>query len=784
MAENQYNPGSVIQYSPGVATREIDLTNYVPFLGISGGAYVGEFVWGPVEKDLTVSDTNHLLNYYGKPNDQNYLDWFSAYNFLSYTNNLKIVRVVTEQQETNAINPVFAYNATAVPEFADASGVLIKNDDHYRQYVADADTSLDYYDEQQFAARFPGVMGNSIRISMADSRTYSNWEFRDLFDFAPGTSDSGEKYGVENDEVHVVITDEFGAFTGVKGAVLEKYSFLSKANDAKSLDNKPTFYGSVLNTSSNYVWYLGPPSSSELLAEENDDHLSTVTVSNGGTGYDAIPTVTIAPPPGTGAEAVANIGTGSRVGQVISVRSKLDGTGKPINGSGYAVAPKVTVTGGGAGVTKTAIVEAVLGTGIDTGKVVRYRVLNPGEGYSVIPTIEIEVDGATAVAELGTGADDEKVVAITITNPGSGYTSVPAVTISGSGTGATAIAVMAKIHSDAWDQTYVDNITGRARSFRSLAAIYAKTLSGGSNGDRVTANEIIRGWSTLRDTETHDISLLFTGAAGGAEEMRVINQYVIDNVAEYRKDCVVFISPALEDVLNKPQAIAQRRVIDRRNDLGRSSNYAVMDSGWKLQYDQFNDKYRWMPMNPDLAGLCASTDVTHDPWWSPAGYTRGKIKNCVSLAFNPNKTSRDEIYKMGINPVVTFIGDGTVLFGDKTLQYKPSAFSWINVRRLFIILKKSIANSAKYYLFEFNDRFTRAQFVNMVEPFLREVKGRRGIYDFRVICDESNNTGEVIDRGEFVANIFIKPARSINYITLNMIAVKTGVDFDEVLSSM
>lgn len=781
MSENQFNPGSVIQQSPGVATREIDLTNYVPFQGVSGGAFVGEFIWGPVEKDLTVSDTNYLLNYYGKPNDKNYLDWFSAYNFLSYTDNLKIIRVVTEAG-SSGVDPVFAYNATAVPLMNDASGVLIKNEDHYRQFVADADISLDDYDEHQFAARYPGALGNSIRVSMADAKTYPNWEFRSLFDFAPGTSDSAP-VGVENDEIHVVITDELGAFTGTKGAVLEKYAFLSKASDAKNLDNRPSFYGSVLNTASSYVWYLGPPSSTELTAEENSDAVASVTITNSGAGYTVAPTVTFTPPPGSGAEAVANLGTGSRSDQVVSVNPKLQG-GVPVTGSGYTVAPVVVVTGGGAGVTETAVVEAVLGTGANTGKVVRYRVVNPGSGYTSAPTITVKVDVATAVAELGTDDDAGKVVSITITNPGSGYTSVPTISIAGDGTNAAATAVMVKKHMDAWDQTYIDNVNGRARSFRSLSSIYAKTLSGGSDGDRVSAKELVRGWSVLRDSENHDVSLLFTGSAGGLENMRAVNQFVIDNVAEYRGDCVVFISPALDDVVNKNPAIATQRVIERRNDLGRSSNYAVMDSGWKLQYDQFNDKYRWLPLNPDIAGLCASTDATNDPWWSPAGHTRGRIKNCISLAYNPNKTNRDELYKLGINPVTTFVGEGTILFGDKTLQNKPSAFSWINVRRLFIVLKKSIKNSAKYHLFDFNDRFTRSQFVNMVEPFLREVKGRRGITDFQVICDESNNPGEVIDRGEFVANILVKPNRSINYITLNMVAVKSSVDFDELLGSM
>jgi phage tail sheath protein FI len=221
-------------------------------------------------------------------------------------------------------------------------------------------------------------------------------------------------------------------------------------------------------------------------------------------------------------------------------------------------------------------------------------------------------------------------------------------------------------------------------------------------------------------------------------------------------------------------------VIDYRNLL-RSTSYAVLDSGYKYQYDKYNDVYRWVPLNGDTAGLCVRTDNTRDPWFSPAGFNRGQIKNVVKLAFNPDKADRDQLYKNGINPVVNFPGQGVVLYGDKTLLAKPSAFDRINVRRLFIVLEKAIATASKFTLFEFNDEFTRASFRNLVEPFLRDVQGRRGIYDFRVVCDDTNNTPEVIDRNEFRGDIYIKPARSINFIQLNFVAVRTGVEFEEIV---
>jgi phage tail sheath protein FI len=205
-----------------------------------------------------------------------------------------------------------------------------------------------------------------------------------------------------------------------------------------------------------------------------------------------------------------------------------------------------------------------------------------------------------------------------------------------------------------------------------------------------------------------------------------------------------------------------------------------MDSGWKYQYDRYNDKYRWVTLNGDIAGICARTDDLAESWFSPGGFNRGQIRNVVKLAFNPSKTDRDTLYKAGINPVVAFPGQGTVLFGDKTMLAKPSAFDRINVRRLFIVLEKAIATASKFQLFEFNDPFTRAQFKNLVEPFLRDVQGRRGISDFRVICDETNNTGDVIDRNEFRADIYIKPARSINFISLTFVAARSGISFEEI----
>jgi hypothetical protein len=306
------------------------------------------------------------------------------------------------------------------------------------------------------------------------------------------------------------------------------------------------------------------------------------------------------------------------------------------------------------------------------------------------------------------------------------------------------------------------------------------SLSSGNDGIQATGGQIATGFGLLENDEIYDISLVPTGSLGGSDVVSVVNSLTGESK---RNDVVVFCSPEYADVQgNLSDSTKATNVTGFRNtDLTNlSSSYVVMDSGWKYQYDRYNDVYRWIPLNADIAGLCARTDFTNDPWFSPAGINRGQIRNVVKLAFNPNKAQRDTLYKAGVNPVISSPGYGTILFGDKTLQIKPSAFDRINVRRLFIVLKKAITAAARGQLFEFNDAFTRAQFRNIVEPYLRDVKGRRGITDFKVVCDETNNTGEVIDRNEFVADIYVKPARSINFISLNFIATKTGIDFSEV----
>jgi phage tail sheath protein FI len=318
--------------------------------------------------------------------------------------------------------------------------------------------------------------------------------------------------------------------------------------------------------------------------------------------------------------------------------------------------------------------------------------------------------------------------------------------------------------------------TANASAFKTTTANVEYSLSNGADGS-VGSSQITTAWDLFKNAEAVDVSLLVTGTGNST-----IATYVITNIAETRKDCVAFVSPEKADVVDNA-GNEDTDVVSFRNGLA-SSSYAVIDSGYKYQYDKYSDVYRWIPLNGDIAGLCVRTDNERDPWFSPGGMNRGQIKNVIKLAWNPTKAERDDLYQKGINPVVSFPGEGTVLYGDKTMLAKPSAFDRINVRRLFITIEKAIARAARFSLFEFNDQFTRAQFVALVEPYLRDVQGRRGITDFRVVCDDTNNTAEVIDRNEFVGDIYIKPARSINFIQLNFVAVRTGVSFNEVVGSV
>lgn len=643
------------QLSPGVQVSEIDLTTIVPSVATTPGAVVIVSQWGPAEERVLVDSERNLLAAFRGPDSSNFEYWFTANNFLGYANNLQVVRAIAGDALNASVSGAFTGVIKNEADYeSTAGGTLATGDEFIAKYPGDLGNSLEVsicdaganHEELTDTALYvlgqdvvpgdtvtasvsgatatvvswtpaaAGAAGGVLVVNNVTSGPYVDsdvvtgggsgftltvttaavdvvtgiadwdvWAYRNLFNGAPATSDYVASRAGSQDELHVVVIDKDGLWSGEAGTVLERHEFLSKASDARKNDGSKAYYVDVLNEDSAYIWWGDHPAGT----------------SNWGTAADTLS--------------------------------------------------------------------------------VTYDLFAP------------------------VGLPDF-------------------------------------------------------------------ALSGGATGSAPTDGDVLQAYDLFADPEEVDISLLLGGPASVAVAVALVG------IATDRKDCVAFISPEQADVINN-SGNETTDVIDFRNQLP-SSSYAVLDSGWKYQYDKFNDVFRFVPLNGDIAGLAVRTDNVADPWFSPAGFNRGQIRDAVRLAYNPNRTARDEIYQVGVNPVVSFPGQGTVLYGDKTMLSRPSAFDRINVRRLFIVLEKSIAKAAQYSLFEFNDEFTRSQFRQLVEPFLREVQGRRGITDFRVVADETNNTPEVIDRNEFVADIYIKPARSINYIQLNFVAVRTGVDFNEV----
>jgi hypothetical protein len=570
------------QVSPGVEVKEIDATNVIPAVATSIGGTAGVFRWGPVNQITSVSSEKQLAEVFGTPTtNESAASFFPAAGFLKYGSTLRVARVA-------ATGIASAGNEAAVSN--------LYNNDQYEGAT---------FGSNDWVARCPGALGNSLAvISCIPGTTFATDQFnnsafasyRSYFNGPPGTSDFAESITGEtniNDEIHVVVIDEDGAFTGTKGTVLETFGYMSQGNNAKAVDGTSNYFKDVINAKSQYIWF----------------------------------------------------GRAS---------GRTSGTGTP-----------------------------------------------------------------TAI------------------------TSNMAVISSASG------------------------------------SVSNESLTGGSDGSSYTAGTV-SALDLFANDALVDINLLFAqGDAAFADT--TVNAKLLA-IAKARKDIVSFVSPpcAVSKVSDPMSTTEGVFGYYSQEAMSMSNSYAVADSSALYIYDKYNDVYRYITANGHIAGLCANTDRVADAWFSPAGQNRGQLLGVTKLAFNPTKSQRDDLYRARINPLVAFPGSGIQLFGDKTRLAKPSAFDRINVRRLFITLEKAISTASEAMLFEFNDEFTRANFRNMVEPFLREVKGRRGITDFLVVCDETNNTGNVIDTNRFVADIYIKPARSINFITLNFIATPTGVEFSEI----
>ena len=652
------------QVSPGVEVKEVDLTNIVPAVSTTIGAVCGPFEKGPVSEITSISSEKQLVEVFGKPNANNFEYFFTAANFLQYSNSLRVVR--TESALKNASSG--------------GSGILIRNTLHYQESFADGQGT-----HGTWSARTAGIHANGIKIDICDKNNFSEMSNKQVNDASASAAEA------------TITMDAFDAADFAVGEVIEFYS------DAG---------GTVFATGHEAQKY-------EITAV--DTSAETITIRQ------------LDDPAGSG--LIADLADDSYVKRYWRFSDLFD-----------------TAPG-------TSEFASARGVGDDEIHIVVYDSSGRQTGF------DNDVAGERLNSVLETFAFVSKHPDVIYRDSKFVYWGDhPTAAIDASGD---------------WGQPLSSDLSVQGSKFfnklsTGVENVDRSTLANGTDDYAVTDGEQLTSYARFDDGEAVDVNLIMAAKATSTLATNLVT------IVEKRKDALVFISPERSDVVGVADSNTQTTNVKNFFDLLPSTSFAVFDSGYKYQYDRFNDVYRYVPLNGDIAGVTAFTESVADAFFSPAGFTRGQIRGAVKLAYEPNKDQRDTLYKARINPVNSFPGQGTVLFGDKTALAKPSAFDRINVRRLFIILEKAIATAAKFQLFEFNDEFTRAQFKNLVEPFLREIQGRRGITDFKVVADESNNTGEVIDRNEFVADIFVKPTRSINFITLNFVAVRTGVAFTEI----
>jgi hypothetical protein len=768
------------QISPGINVREIDLTTIVPAVATSEGAIAGLFRWGPIDERTLIDTENSLAQRFGTPSNHNAETWFTAASFLGYGNRLFVVRAADTTgntvTKTSASSAVEAGNneisiTTGVTNLSEGMVVVYANASV--GIVGAKITSID-------------AGANTITISSSPTVNASAIEivFRENIPYTAIAQEGTAEYSIDWDGY--IVKNE---------ADYEQKDALGEVGSAStdSVRYVARYAGDIGNSLRISVCDSAAQFSSNTDLSPNAQINATASVITANVGSNTL-SVTVRPANTanstevTSAQTVANnVAESLAVGDLIEIgNTRIGFQALKVTGVG-------TVTGTSNVFSFTVNVEDEykLAANVSVGYVSRYW-----EFFNSVDAAPAQSDYVRSFGN--TAANDEVHVVVVdeggkITgSPGTileVYRNLSRATDAKSSDGATIYYknVINDQSNYIWWTSDRDSARSNTAQFvtsSSEANILNTTFFGGADGldeANVPFSTLALAYDKFVSSEDVDISLVLQGKARGtvASNYAQLGNYIIDNICEVRKDCVAFISPDRADVVTNA-GLEASAIVEFRNSL-RSTSYGILDSGYKYMYDKYNDVYRYVPLNGDIAGLCARTDNTNDPWWSPAGINRGQIKNIIKLAYNPRKADRDTLYKEGCNPVVTFPGQGTILFGDKTLLARPSAFDRINVRRLFIVLEKAISIASKGTLFEFNDAFTRSQFRNLIIPYLRDVQGRRGITDFLVVCDESNNTPEVIDRNEFIGDIYIKPARSINFIQLNFVAVRTGVAFSEVV---
>ena len=721
--------------SPGIVVREVDLTiGRVDPVSGSVGALVAPFAKGPVDLPQLIENEDDLLNTFGRPysTDKHYENWMVASSYLAYGGTLRVSRA-SDSGLKNAMAGV-------------ATSIMIKSTEHYEQLGYDENTITGV----TVAARNPGSWANDIRVAILDGRA-------DQIVSGVGTGISGTAYAVG-----MGVTVEVPAGTILPGvgttSVLDGYlqGMITEVVDNDSVSIKILSHVSAAGTRKNVdyqqngVYAVPQTGTINVFASSNGASVGStsytgekdwfeeqnITLNNGSLEWDQL-----ANRPGT-SDYVSN--RGGRFDEVHVV----------------VIDDKGTITGNAG-----TILEKHLN--LSKAKDAEFSVGSPSYWRKYLYTNSQYIFGGSAPG-----------VTTSIANSDNGA------------------AQFERDSDTGWDQK-AENVNfggaGNVNLVLSKGRNYGGNTGLSTSGSLYSGlDDIITGLTEFENTEKYEVDFILMGSANYSKEQAQALANKCIAVAEARKDAVAFVSPYrgafLSDnsvgtvTVNNDDTITDN-VVGFYAPI-TSTTYGIFDSGYKYMYDRFNDTFRYVPLNGDIAGTCARTDIDQFPWFSPAGTSRGAILNAVKLAYNPGKKQRDILYTNRINPVIFSPGAGIILFGDKTGFGKSSAFDRINVRRLFIYLEDAISAAAKDFLFEFNDEITRTNFVNIVEPFLRDVQSKRGIFDYVVICDETNNTPEIIDANEFVADIYIKPARSINFIGLTFIATRTGVAFEEVIGSV
>ena len=644
--------------SPGVLVKEKDLTTSVRSDSTSIGAIGIMASDGPVNEVITVQDENQLADIFGKPNGTNFQYWFTAANFLLYSNTLKVLRMETTGMK----------NATGA-----GAGQLIPNttsyevgDGTYGPFSGGQATGLGEY-----AARWAGAWGNNIKVAWCATA-------------AAYTQAAATTVATNNAVGTATVAVAAGANLNV--------------GDIIYFQQTDGQHYRVTGISSNNVTFVRYPTEAGTgLTQVVDGSSTAVNVTRNWQYYDQFSLA-----PGTSAYAAARGGSNDEMHIIV-----IDEDG---------------------GITGTA--------------------------GAYLESFDAVSKGSDALTEEGAA---------------NYYADV--------------------IYNSSNYIYWLDHPAGASNWGTPVAGVayaapttdpQANSLANGADGSAPTEGERATGYDYFKDAETVPVDLLMAGPASVNNGGATTHAVKVSDIVAARKDCLGFISPDQSDVVAVATSYTQQSRVTGFFGALASNSYTVFDSGYKKMYDKYNDVYRWVPLNGDIAGVCAYTDSVEDPWWSPAGLTRGQIRGAVELAFNPTQSQRDALYRARVNPIVSFPGEGTVLWGDKTGLSKNSAFSRINVRRLFISMEEACKVAARSILFEFNDEFSQANFKSMVEPYLSDIQGRRGITDYLVVCDSTNNTPQVVDNNEFRADIYVKPTRSINYITLTFVATRTGVEFSAV----